>query len=195
MKTTILAASVLLLSTGATFAQNAIAGSTSASGSQSVSGVSIEGSNIPDNTPNAGIAIGSAGDCYPGAAFGASGPGWGVSAGGGQVDQECNVRAEMAALAVVAGNRVAVAHACKHDRSMRQTLVELGLCKVTRSEEVVTPQNGNAPRRNPNVSPNPERVAYTKCELDRESNQLRVAPARGFTAQTAVRECRDQLGF
>lgn len=170
------------------------ADSASLSDSYSASGVYIEGSNIPDNTPGLGGLVGSSGNCYPGAGINVATPGLGFNVGGGVVDMECNVRMEMAALAAVAGNRVAVAHACKHDTSMRQTLVEMGLCKVVRSSAATAPQ-ADEPRRRPDVTPVPERVSYRNCEYDRSANQIRVSPARGYTSATAVRDCREKLGF
>lgn len=102
----------------------------SLSQSTSQSGIYQEGSTIPNNTPGLGGLVGSAGNCYPGGGVQAVGPGFGVGVGGGRVDPECNVRMEMAALAAIAGNPVAIRHACKHDESMRATLVEAGLCRT-----------------------------------------------------------------
>ena len=128
MKQCIVAAGIAAVMASGAHAQSTTSQSQSSSASQS--GIYMEGSDIPENTPGLGGLVGSAGNCYPGAGFQAVGPGAGISIGGGRVDPECNTRMEMAALAAVAGNSAAIAHACKHDESMRETLVELGRCRI-----------------------------------------------------------------
>lgn len=187
MKVLAIGFAALIATTGVASAQS-VANSNSASGSQSVSGVTIEGSRVPDNTPNAGVVVGSAGNCYPGAGLGVSGPGFGVSLGGGRVDPECNVRAEMAALATLAGNTVALAHACKHDESMRDTLVDLGLCRVIDKKSVGS-SDRTIDRQTVSVA-TPNR-GYTFCGKNDEGTFIMRVPRGTSEADraTASKQC------
>ena len=178
MKVFVTAAAMVLLSVGVAAAQTT---SNSQSGSQSVSGVVIEGSQVPNNTPNASMAVGSAGNCYPGAGIGASGPGWGLTIGGGRVDGECNTRAEMAALAQLAGNRAALAHACRHDASMRETLVGLGICRVQN-----TARTGNSGDTIDDETVRTVNRAYTFCGKDQSGRLIVRVPARTSQQQRSI---------
>lgn len=177
-----------MLSVGASVVEAQNVNADSMSESISASGVVVEGSRIPNNTPGLGGLIGSAGNCYPGAGVQGVGPGWGFGVGGGRVDPECNVRMEMQALAALAGNSVALAHACREDESMRGTLISVGLCKV---EQRPTPRP-TVSARNSEVAP------FTKCEYNSADNTISVLPRRGHngaTLEEAVAACKSRLGF
>lgn len=149
--------------------------------SGSSSGVIVEGANVPDNTPGLGGMVGSAGNCYPGGGVQMVGPGAGISIGGGRVDQECNTRMEMAALASIAGNRAAVAHACRHDDSMRETLVGLGLCRVESERAAQRPRAQAAPSA-------PDGLLGCSSQRIRISSRLDAVER-----QRAINWCKEQI--
>ncbi len=140
MKTLLICAALLLPS--AAFAERdeasgfnggPIATSESVSGAQSYSGVNVEASESLNNTPSMGApsAIPTA-DCMNAASFAASGPGFGIALGGGNGNKKCNTRVEASVLNALVGKRAALHHICKHDAEMRATLVEMGLCRISR---------------------------------------------------------------
>lgn len=185
---------VTALGMASSAAAQTTATSQSGSNSLSQSGVTVEGANVPNNTPGLGGMVGSAGNCYPGGGIQAVGPGAGFSIGGGRVDPECNTRMEMAALASVAGNTVAVAHACKHDRSMRATLVELGYCRVAgsdrnsvggRASDVTT---GEAQPTTSRASTAPSGLLECSSARIRISSRLDAVER-----QRAINWCKDQV--
>lgn len=107
----------------------ALADLTSESNSNSSSGVYI-GGNSRTNTPSVGGSSNNTSSCVIGNHVGIGVEGLGFSVGAGRVDKECNVREEAKALLALLGRRAAIAHLCKHDKSIRETLVEQGYCVV-----------------------------------------------------------------
>jgi len=122
----------------------AIAGSVtsnSQSGSQSFSGVNIEGSttDFSEQVPGMGApSMSHTTSCALSASGAVSGPGFGIAFGNGRIDDECNTREEARFLHDLLtqrpshARRAAIHHACSRDQSMRQTLVAIGICKVVR---------------------------------------------------------------
>lgn len=106
-----------------------LADTSSDSSASSSSGVYI-GGNSQSNTPSVGGSSNNTSSCVIGNSFGVGVPGFGINVGAGRVDQECNVREEAKALLTLVGERAALAHLCKHDKTIRETLVEQGLCVV-----------------------------------------------------------------
>ena len=77
---------------GTAVAQNT-SGSISGSLSTSHSGVLIEGSDVPNNTPSLGNPRGNnTAPCVIDSGFGVVVPGFGINMGGGRLEQECNTR-------------------------------------------------------------------------------------------------------
>jgi hypothetical protein len=108
----------------------------SGSASQSNSGVYIGGTTVDNNTPN--VAAGSNNNTAPcalGSGVGISGPGVGFSVGLGRVNKDCQIMQEAKALQSLLGDHVALAHLCKHDKTIQATLVDLGLCKVVKAKK------------------------------------------------------------
>jgi hypothetical protein len=101
--------------------------------SNSSSGVYIGGTTVSDNTPNvAASPNNNTAPCAVGGGFGIAGAGMGFSIGAGRVNKDCQIMQEAKALQSLLGNRAAVAHLCKHDKTIQATLVDLGLCKVVK---------------------------------------------------------------
>lgn len=106
----------------------ALAESSATSESTSSSGVYF-GGNSP-SAPSVGGSSNNTGPCILGNSLGFSIPGVGINIGAGRVDKECNVREEAKAINALIGKKAAIAHLCKHDKTIRETLVEKGYCKV-----------------------------------------------------------------
>ena len=103
--------------------------------SQSNSGVYIGGTTVGNNTPGAhASATNSTAPCVVGKGFGVSGPGIGISSSNGRIDDNCETLQEAKALQSLLGNRVAIAHLCKHNKDIQATLVDLGVCRVVKRE-------------------------------------------------------------
>lgn len=99
--------------------------------SQSNSGVYIGGTTVGKNTPSAhSSTTNSTAPCVVGKGFGISGPGVGISSSNGRIDENCETMEEAKALRSLVGNRAAIAHLCRHNKDMRETLVGLGLCII-----------------------------------------------------------------
>lgn len=194
---TILATCVALTVAGGAFAQSANLNNNAQSQSGALSGsssaVTIEGAQIPDNTPGLGGLVGSAGNCYPGGAAQAVGPGFGLGIGGGRVDPECNIRMEMQAIAAVHGKRAAMLHACMHDESMRRTLMAVGACKPVGEQPAVASASvkGTVMERPTVVT----KQLYTRCERQADG-RIAVGVRSGLDAASkrlAVQQCRNSL--
>jgi len=113
--------------------------SESQSGSQSYSGVNIEGSNtdLGRQVPGMGApSMSHTTSCALSASGAISGPGFGISFGNGRIDSECNTREEARFLHDLLSQRpsqarnAAIYHACASDESMRNTLVAIGVCVI-----------------------------------------------------------------
>lgn len=101
--------------------------------SNSSSGVYIGGTTVSDNTPNVMASPNNnTAPCSVGGGFGIAGAGMGFSIGTGRVNKDCQIMQEAKALQSLLGNRAAIAHLCKHDKTIQATLVDLGLCKVVK---------------------------------------------------------------
>jgi len=129
----------LILSASAAAAQSVTSDSQSHSGSYS--GVSIGGSttDFSDQVPGMGApSMSHTTSCALSASGAVSGPGFGISFGNGRIDDECNTREEARFLHDLLtqrpsyARRAAIHHACSRDKSMRKTLVAIGICKVVR---------------------------------------------------------------
>jgi len=179
---------------------------TSQSQSASQSGVIVEGSTVPDNTPGLGGLAGSAGNCYPGGGAQAVWPGGGVGIGGGRIDPECNLRMEMAALGSIAGKKAAIAHACRYDRSMRATLASLGLCRIAPSSNDsvggrasdVTARYASSERGVTKASKAPANVTPANAAPDGllscSSERIRISSRLdAIERQRAINWCKDQV--
>lgn len=106
-------------------------------GAMSNSGVTIEGSG--PNVPGVGApGMNHTAPCVIGHSSGVAVAGFGVSHGGGTIDDNCNTREEVKFLHNLLSQRnnmakrVAIAHACANDKSIQQTLVAMGLCVVVK---------------------------------------------------------------
>jgi hypothetical protein len=129
----------LILSASAATAQSVTSDSQSQSGSYS--GVNIEGSttDFSDQVPGMGApSMSHTTSCALSASGAVSGPGFGIAFGNGRIDDECNTREEARFLHDLLTQRpsyarkAAIHHACSRDKSMRKTLVAIGICKVVR---------------------------------------------------------------
>lgn len=179
---------------------NGTAQSQSHSAAASNNAITFEGSNIPDNTPGLGGLVGmGANPCVIGGGAGVVGPGFGVNLGGGRIDDECNTRAEMAALAAIAGNHAAVAHACLQDESMRETLEAVGMCKVNR------PVKAKAVKQTPAASTNVEQNTVAEKHASSYLDRCEIADGKIFinykfgtstaNADRAKQFCLSELGY
>jgi hypothetical protein len=128
-----------ILSASAAAAQSITSDSQSQSGSYS--GVNIEGSttDFSDQVPGMGApSMSHTTSCALSASGAVSGPGFGIAFGNGRIDDECNTREEARFLHDLLTQRpsyarkAAIHHACSRDKSMRKTLVAIGICKVVR---------------------------------------------------------------
>lgn len=129
------------------------------------------------------------GPCTIGNSGGFSGPGFSIAMGRGTLDIECNTRAEAHMLANMVGVNAAVEHLCRHDETMRETLVARGVCKQRRP---ATPSTKGQVRAEPTVTR--RGVAFTSCQ--RVNGQVRVGVPRGASEavrKQAVRDCRASL--
>jgi len=129
----------LILPASAAAAQSVTSDSQSQSGSYS--GVNIEGSttDFSDQVPGMGApSMSHTTSCALSASGAVSGPGFGIAFGNGRIDDECNTREEARFLHDLLTQRpsyarkAAIHHACSRDKSMRKTLVAIGICKVVR---------------------------------------------------------------
>lgn len=134
MKKFTIAAIACMIASSAT-AQSVNSGSESAALSQS--GVTVNGSNIPDNTPGLGGSLtNSTAPCVIGTAFGIVGPGAGVNFGNGRINQECVIRVEAQILGellsqpATPARQAQIAHLCANDESFQETLTAAGFCQV-----------------------------------------------------------------
>lgn len=140
MKLTALTTALVLLGSVAS-AGNVTSGSQS--GSQSFSGVNIEGStsttDFSDTVPGMGApSMNHTTSCALSASGAVSGPGFGIAFGNGRIDDECNTREEARFLHDLLSQppsyarKAAIHHACSRDKSMRNTLVAIGVCRVVK---------------------------------------------------------------
>jgi len=145
MKNITLAAVALLFTASLASAQGY--DTESVADSQSYSGVTIEGTTVPDNTPGLGSVGGnSTAPCVIAQGLMVSGPGAGIGYSNGRLDKDCVTRTEASILRDIAGmpngpqKTAAVMHFCTNDESMRNTLIGLGLCapKATRTVSSAT---------------------------------------------------------
>lgn len=135
MKTAFAVLVSLALVPGASFARSATADSSSNSGANSQ--VILEGSESPNYAPGlGGVGGNSTAPCVIGTGFGIVGPGAGLQFSGGRIEEHCLTRTESAMLADLLnmpnspGKRAAIAHACKFDKRLQETLVAVGVCVV-----------------------------------------------------------------
>lgn len=167
---------------GSGFNGGANAGSESTSGSQSYSGINFNQADGHRGTPSMGAPT-IAAECG-GASGAASGPGFGISLGGGEGSRSCNLRADSAMLAALAGNQVALLHICLSTTRTGQasnpakTLQAAGLC----------PREAGEAR----PAARPSTAHGSVCEYG-PSGALRVSITPGFTQSQAVRSCRASL--
>ena len=140
MKTTTLA-TLAIMTASAVSAQSVTSDSVSQSGSYS--GVNIEGStsttDFSDSIPGMGApSMNHTTSCALSASGAISGSGFGIAFGNGRIDDECNTREEARFLHDLLtqrpsyGRKAAIYHACSRDKSMRKTLVAIGVCKVVK---------------------------------------------------------------
>ena len=131
-------ATAIILATSAS-AQSVTSDSVSQSGSYS--GVTIEGSttDLSSQVPGMGApSMSHTTSCALSASGAISGAGFGISFGNGRIDDECNTREEARFLHDLLSQRpsharrAAIHHACSRDKSMRDTLVAIGVCRVVR---------------------------------------------------------------
>lgn len=113
--------------------------SESVSQSGSYSGVVVEGSETDLSNQVPGMAapgMSHTTSCALSATGAISMPGFGISFGNGRIDGECNTREEARFLHDLLSQRpsharqAAIYHACSRDKSMRDTLVAIGACRV-----------------------------------------------------------------
>lgn len=137
MKYAITAVAILAASSAA--AQSVT--SDSQSGSASYSGVNVEGStaDFGSQVPSMGApSMNHTTSCALSASGAVSGSGFGISFGNGRIDDECNTREEARFLHDLLTQRpsyartAAIHHVCSRDKSMRKTLVAIGICKVVK---------------------------------------------------------------
>ena len=160
-------------------AQTVNSGATS--GSNSTSGVVLEGAEASNIAPSMG-APGNmhTAPCVIGNSAGIAFPGGGFSAGGGRVNEDCVIREEAAIARALAGDRAAITHLCSYNPRLRATLVASGHCIVQASR----PVRQAPPLRQAQQAP----VPYTLCQ--------RMPDGRiGVTPNTpdAISACRRDL--
>lgn len=95
----------------------------------------MEGSNISANAPSMPApGIHHTAPCIIGRSSGVSVAGFGVSGGGGSIDENCNTREEVVFLSRLLeqppgpARTAGIYHACANDESLRRTLVAMGAC-------------------------------------------------------------------
>jgi hypothetical protein len=112
----------------------------SESSAQSYSGVTTSSTtDFSDSVPGMGApSMSHTTSCALSASGAVSGPGFGISFGNGRIDSECNTREEARFLHDLLSQRPSHArraslhHVCSNDKSMRNTLVAMGICKVVK---------------------------------------------------------------
>ena len=130
-------AAILITAAALSFAGGASAqslDSTSASQSQSYSGIQTEGDTINSSSAIA-PSINATAPCVVPMSLGFGVAGLGLAGGTGKMDGDCVTRTEADILVSIstmpaAQRIVAVTHFCMFDLTMRQTMVALGWCKV-----------------------------------------------------------------
>ena len=128
----------------------------------------FEGTDVPNNTPgmNAGGAYGTTASCIRGGGVGIAAPGFGFSAGGGKLDEECNNREEAFTIAKLTGNGThGLAHMCRTDHSVRMTMIQQNLC-------------------------NPIEKHYKACTYSKSKNMLNVKTKDKYLNYVAVSQCQ-----
>lgn len=134
-----LAAIALLAMTTAASAQEVYSGSQA--GSTSYNNVQIGGQTSVTDLGKSVPSMGAPGmhhtaSCALSASGALSGSGFGLAFGRGRIDDECNTREESRFLHDLlrqkpsTARRAAIHHACANDKSMRATLVAVGVCVV-----------------------------------------------------------------
>lgn len=133
MKFTAIIAALMLSSTPA-LAQSSDNTNTSQSEALSYSGIQTHGDNVYSSSVSAPSGNSTA-PCVIAQAGGIAAMGTGFSYGTGVLDGDCVTRIEAMALAELVAmpvqqRRIAVAHFCVNDETMRRTLVTVGWCVV-----------------------------------------------------------------
>ena len=132
------AAAIVAMATSAS-AQEVYSGSQA--GSTSYNNVQIGGQTSVTDLGKSVPGMGAPGmhhtaSCALSASGALSGSGFGLAFGNGRIDKECNTREEARFLHDLlrqkpnAARRAAIYHACANDKSMRDTLVAIGVCVV-----------------------------------------------------------------
>lgn len=126
---TLITSLALIAAPFAAFSQTAT--SESGSSSESASMIYMEGSEWGDNTPSLGGGAGvSTAPCTISSGGGVVVAGFGINIGDGRTDHDCQIMQEASVLMQIGGPSLAIRHLCKHDETIRQTLVEAGLCRI-----------------------------------------------------------------
>lgn len=153
----------------------------------------FEGSSVPNNTPSVS-APGTmhTAPCIVGHSTGFSVPGFGFSRAGGNVENNCNSREETQFLAQMLQMRdgpakqAAIIHACATDASLRNTLVAMGLCRV--SQPAVDSSRTTPTSRD--VRPEPTTAPAT-CRMN-NAGQIVANAASGVSNAAASEYCLAQ---
>ena len=135
----IIIAACLLANAQIAHAQDVYSGSQA--GSSSYNNVQIGGQTSVTDLGRSVPSMGAPGmhhtaSCALSASGAVSGSGFGFAFGRGRIDEECNTREESRFLHDLLrqrpsqARRAAIHHACANDKSMRATLVALGICVV-----------------------------------------------------------------
>lgn len=213
MKKFLIAASVVLIASGAYAGPKGTNANANASAAVDSEAVAVSGAyngGITQNYYNSGKTeirnvpsvsapgIVTAHNCALGASAGGAGVGWGISLGGSYADENCVLISEAAALNTLVGANVAVAHLAR-DAEMCQTLRATGVIGAT---STCTAKERRAAQRSAAAAPatristrsaEPAVVPYSKCVV--EDGKVVFRKKAGHTSAVARQACLTTLGY
>ena len=175
---------IFIISMSAASAQT----SDSASHSASNSGVLFGDSYSVQQAPSA-VAPGimHTAPCIVGRSAGIGVPGIGLSGGGGRLEKECNTREEVKALNILLNQPPSLArdasilHYCRNDDSIRETLVQMGVCRSATKSKPAKKQEVRYGQ--------PIHIAHFKICRDMGNGRIGIYP----DTQEAKDSCRDYI--
>lgn len=164
--------------------------SDSVSHSASNSGVIFGDSYAAQQAPSA-VAPGimHTAPCIVGRSAGIGVPGIGLSGGGGRLEKECNTREEVKALNILLSQPPSLArdasilHYCNNDDSIRETLVQMGVCR-----SATKPKPKPAKKQEVRYG-QPIHIAHFKICRDMGNGRIGIYP----DTQEAKDSCRDYI--
>ncbi len=125
--------------------------------------------------------------CIVGSSAGIGVPGIGLSGGNGRLEKECNTREEIKALNILLSQppslarKASILHYCNNDESIRKTLVQMGVCKVSKPMKVA--------HKKPKKNVREIYTAHFKICQDLGGRRIGIYP----NTQKAIDSCRDYI--